>query len=144
MDWSPSFAVGIPLIDEQHQELFRRLQSLWEATDAGDHNEVSRLLDFLDRYVVWHFNTEEREMEALHFPGVAAHREEHQRFIHELARLKVEHRKTGATTFLATELEGAVSDWLKRHILGMDQELGRFLRAVPPQVIARHAPPPLR
>jgi hemerythrin-like metal-binding protein len=129
VEWSPEFSVGLPDIDAQHQELFRRLGALTDATGLASKAEIVRLLDFLDSYVVEHFRDEEAAMEELKFPYVAMHTAAHARFVLELKSIEAEFAATGATAWLATRLEGAVTDWLKRHILGMDQHFGRYVLA---------------
>jgi hemerythrin len=60
--WTDSLAVGIPEIDQQHQELFLRLERLLRGIVGGEREEVGRLLEFLGDYVVRHFGAEERWM----------------------------------------------------------------------------------
>ena len=129
MEWSPEFSIGLPEIDAQHQELFKRLNALTEATDAGNKQEIVRLLDFLDTYVVQHFKDEEAAMDELRFPYVAMHKAAHASFVAELKSIEAEFSATGATAWLATRLEGAVTDWLKKHLLNMDQHFGRYVLA---------------
>ncbi len=129
MEWSPEFSIGLPEIDAQHQELFRRLNALSLATDAGNKQEIVRLLDFLDAYVVQHFKDEEAAMDELRFPYAAMHKAAHAQFVAELKSIEAEFSATGATVWLATRLEGAVTDWLKKHLLNMDQHFGRYVLA---------------
>jgi len=129
MQWESRFSVGVPLIDEQHQEVFRHLSALHAALRQGDKAEVERMLEFLGRYVVSHFRAEEEEMVRTGYWYLASHRAAHEHFLGEYALLRAEHARTGATPRLSARLEETVSDWLRNHILGMDQLLGRFLLA---------------
>ncbi len=45
--WTPALAIGIPEIDQQHQELFYRLSKLLEGIVSGDRAQVSGLIEFL-------------------------------------------------------------------------------------------------
>jgi hemerythrin len=129
MEWSQRFSVGVDRIDQQHQELFRRLDALIDALSEDDLTHVRSTLEFLEQYVREHFTAEEAEMDATHYPGAAAHKREHERYLELLLSLRREFQKSGATPWLATRLQGALIDWLKRHILSVDQELGRYLIA---------------
>jgi hemerythrin len=48
MQWNSSLSVGVDLIDTQHQELFRRIDSFYDAMKAGrGQDEVLKVLDFM-------------------------------------------------------------------------------------------------
>ena len=62
--WNADLAVGVPDIDAQHQELFRRADALLAAMKERQpaDREVERLFLFLDEYCSRHFASEERLM----------------------------------------------------------------------------------
>lgn len=123
--WNARYETGIELIDAQHRSLFDAINQLAEAFRLGLSREQAReSLAFLMRYVGEHFQTEERFMEDLGFPGLAAHRAEHDEL-------------TGMTQDLAIRLAGGepvtmdvtifISDWLQRHIRESDLKYVAFL-----------------
>ena len=58
--WDDELSLGLEEIDNQHRELFRRMETLLEACVAGKAaEEVIGMLAFLDDYVAVHFRTEE-------------------------------------------------------------------------------------
>lgn len=60
LNWDNSLSVGNDNIDNQHKELFYRLNKLLEAMKEGKgKSEVINTLDFLEVYVIKHFNYEE-------------------------------------------------------------------------------------
>jgi hemerythrin len=132
LQWTQAFAVGIPEIDEQHQELFRRVDGLLEALDRKDNGEAVRMLSFLDEYVVAHFRAEERFMLANGYPGYASHKAEHERFAEGLAELHREHESSGASAELVSRVHHAVGDWLRSHIQVTDMAMARFVRRARP------------
>ena len=67
IQWSPALAVGVPEIDAQHQELFRRAERLITALRGGDRAEVTPLVRYLTDYAVEHFAAEERFMREIGF-----------------------------------------------------------------------------
>ena len=44
LQWTPALSVGVPDIDAQHRELFRRGERLITALRAGDRNAVTGLI----------------------------------------------------------------------------------------------------
>ncbi len=127
--WSPSLAVGVPEIDAQHQELFRRADRLVAALRGGDRGEVGPLLRYLRAYVAEHFATEERFMHEIDYPGLEGHRAVHLAFREELAAMIAEYERKGATPLVAQTIHDWLSDWLRRHVSGLDIEIGRFAAA---------------
>jgi hemerythrin len=129
LQWTPTLAVGVPDIDEQHQELFRRGERLISALRAGDRSEVLPLLAYLDDYAVHHFEAEERVMREARYPGLEAQVAAHAAFRKDFAAMVRDYRRTGPTALLALTLHNWLSDWLRQHIGDLDRELGRFLAA---------------
>lgn len=131
LTWSPALAVGVAELDTQHQELFRRAERLIAALRAGDRGEVLPLLAYLDDYVIRHFAAEERLMERVGFPDRAAHAAAHAAFRADFAAFVKDFRRTGPTALVALTIHNWLSDWLRMHIGGVDQELGRWIAAHP-------------
>jgi hemerythrin len=129
LQWSPSLAVGVPEIDAQHQELFRRAERLVTALRAGDRAEVAPLVRYLTEYVVEHFSAEERYMREIGYPGLEGHRIAHESFREEFDALLADYERKGATPLVALTMHNWLSDWLRRHVGGLDVEIGRFADA---------------
>jgi hemerythrin len=129
IQWSPSLAVGVPEIDAQHQELFRRAEKLITALRAGDRTEVEPLVRYLDEYVVEHFSAEERYMREIGYPGLEAHRATHEAFREDFAEMLRDYVRKGPTPLVALTMHNWLSDWLRRHVGGIDVEIGRFADA---------------
>ena len=129
MKWEARFEVGVEEIDRQHQELFARVGRLEAAMRAGDRNAVGEMLGFLGEYVVEHFACEEREMKERAYPFFALHKGVHDHFVELFLKIRAEYEATGATPWLATQVHSVVVAWLHTHILGMDQQLARYLCA---------------
>lgn len=126
--WDPKLAVGVRLIDRQHQELFRQVDRLLGAMEARrGRDEVARILAFLQQYVVDHFAAEERLMAAHRYPQAAGHRQQHGDFVKALLALGSEFEEAGPTTSVAVNLNRVVCGWLRQHIGTADLSLGRFL-----------------
>ena len=129
--WDPEMAVGVPLIDEQHRELFRRVNALLALMHRGHSRlETEHLLVFLAGYVVQHFKAEERLMERHAFPDAVHHRKAHADFAQKLDTLHQKFELHGSTCDLSIAVNRMVCGWLREHTGGADVALGRHLRAV--------------
>lgn len=129
IQWSPALAVGVPEIDAQHQELFRRAERLVTALRVGDRGEAGPLIRYLSEYVVEHFAAEERYMHEIGYPGLEGHRAVHLAFREDLAAMLADYERKGPTPLVALTLHNWLSDWLRRHVGGLDVEIGRFAAA---------------
>jgi hemerythrin len=122
ISWDTSLETGDPEIDEQHRELFRRIDQLLAATrDRRARTEVGRLLTFLGDYVVVHFKSEEQLMVEADYPELEAHRGEHQRFVDEYARLFEDYRADGPGPVFVIKFGNRVTAWLCEHICRTDR-----------------------
>jgi len=126
--WTPSLAVGVPAIDEQHQELFARVGRLIEAMKASDPAEVGRLMDFLGEYVVEHFRMEEGLMQRYGYPDFQLHKAAHDRFIQDYGELRHKFDIKGAKSFVTLQAKSWLGDWLVAHVSGTDMSLARWLQ----------------
>jgi hemerythrin len=130
ISWDRSLETGEPDIDEQHRELFRRIDQLLAATrDRRARTEVGRLLTFLGDYVVHHFEAEERIMAEAGYPEAPTHHDEHQRFVAEYARLFQDYRADGAGPVFVIKFGNRVTAWLCEHICRTDRRLVDYLNA---------------
>ena len=130
IQWTESLAVGIPLVDEQHKELFNRVNMLLDASSKGKgKEEITGLVEFLGAYVVTHFRSEEGQMAQAGYPSLTAHKQLHSDFINDFEGLRVAFKANGATTVLVLQLQHKVVEWLLQHIGKEDKAFGAFLRA---------------
>ena len=126
--WKENLSVGVNEIDNQHKELFNRINNLLDACTRGKGSEeVKRTSDFLSEYVISHFGTEEKLMNKYNYPDYASHKEKHEKFKKEFAELKmkIEKEDTGLLTTIGTN--HLLIDWWLNHIGKVDKALGAFL-----------------
>ena len=130
IEWRKNLEIGVAAIDEQHKELFVRFNDLLDACNQGrGRDEVSRLLNFLSSYVRIHFSAEERLQLRHDYPFYEEHRQQHEKFIADLARLEEQLDSEGASIGLVIETNKITTSWLIRHISRMDKELGEYIRS---------------
>ena len=124
-EWDNSIALGIPTIDEQHKALFGWVNTLDEAIKNGDGSEaVGEIIWKLITYVTEHFTEEERLMLSYSYPGLAAHRKEHDQFVSRLREIQVSFIDGHE---MGVQVLDFMVDWLVCHIKGTDQGYSRFI-----------------
>jgi diguanylate cyclase (GGDEF)-like protein/hemerythrin-like metal-binding protein len=121
--WSEDRDLGDALIDRQHRELVERLNGLCRIAKSDSGPDVLRAaLDEVVRFLMVHFETEERLMDRHPGPDATAHREEHRRLIADLACLITRVDRPGLAIAVRY-----VYDWLYRHIDNFDRCLAASL-----------------
>jgi hemerythrin len=131
--WQPDLALGVPTVDEQHQEIFRRMNNLLEAAASGrGRKEVGATLEFLTQYVVQHFAAEELVMIRQAYPGYATHRQHHLEFLADVTKLKLQFDREGVSTQLLIAVQHRMVNWLRKHIQSEDKQLAAFMQAKSP------------
>lgn len=128
LQWTQALSVGVDEIDNQHKELFNRINNLHTAISQGKGKEdIAKVIKFLEDYVITHFGAEERYMTRYDYPGYLAHKAQHTEFIKDFSNLKKEFETQGATSYLVIQVNLRVGDWLINHIGKVDKALGTFL-----------------
>ncbi|AAR36321.1 hemerythrin family protein [Geobacter sulfurreducens] len=127
--WRDDLLTGVVEVDDQHKELFRRFGELLTACNQGKGGEeVLRLFNFLDDYVVKHFAAEERIMRQHGYPDYLEHKQQHQGFTRRLEELKRQFRDEGAGLSLVITTNHVMIEWLSRHIEKMDKEIAKYVK----------------
>ena len=128
LTWNDRFATGIPKVDDQHQSLFNTVNEFYEGLVEGRSNqELAVTLHFLVDYTVKHFKTEEDFMRRSAFPGLAAHRSEHDLLLDDVASFRDRWTRDPASV-RPVEAAQFLGDWLTRHIQSMDFQYVQFLK----------------
>ena len=123
--WDEALSVGVEQIDAQHQSLVAMLNTLHDASVAGDAAIVPEIVAKLKEYALMHFATEERHMKKHKYPDLFDHMSEHAFFVSKIKDFTA----TTATEvdMLPTILE-FLKKWLTEHISNIDIKMGRFLQ----------------
>jgi hemerythrin-like metal-binding protein len=123
--WDDSIALGIPTIDAQHKALFGWINTLNDSLKNGDGSEaVGEVIWKLISYVTEHFGEEERLMLSYGYPGLAAHRKEHDAFVARLREIQISFNNGNK---MGESVLDFLIDWLVCHIKGTDQGYNRFI-----------------
>jgi hemerythrin len=129
IEWTPALSTNFPEVDEQHKELIRRINAMFDACAANKpREEVARLIDFLEEYTVTHFTSEENRMLDLDYPEYRQHKAEHAVFITWVADMKRKFHDEGAGADVLSLITQNLMEWLNGHIRKTDWKLGKYLR----------------
>lgn len=130
IEWNSRLATGIDEIDDQHKELFNRVNLLMEACNVGKgREEVTRLLQFLSAYVRIHFESEEQIQMESGYPDYEEHKQAHRKFTQDIERLTHQFENEGANLVLVIETNQMVAAWLTNHISKKDRSLADYIRS---------------
>lgn len=122
--WKESYRIGIPSIDEQHIQLFKMVDLLLHAiTDGSDKETFWDTIDFLKKYVVFHFDAEEAYQRDIHYDGFEAHRKLHQDFTTTVLNYEKQLIETDCDMSVLKDLAGTLTAWLVYHVAGEDQKI---------------------
>ena len=127
--WSPEYAIGVEIIDNQHKQSFSAINNLLEACNQGKgKEEAGKVLKFLENYVVEHFTTEEGIQKESGFPEYEAHKRAHEGFIQSFSELKKVFEEEGPTLSFVVKINRIVVDWLIQHVTQADKKIGIFCK----------------
>ena len=129
IEWTNDLATGVELIDEQHKELFRRVNALLEACMNGRGVETAaQTLDYLGWYVIEHFETEEEVMRRAKYAGTREHEAMHRQFRNTITDLKLEIEGGSLGPHTVVRVNRLVVGWLNSHIRKADRAMAAELR----------------
>ena len=126
MAWQDGFEVGHAVIDADHQRLFELFNQLLTAVnecraDSEIRGALAELLDYTDV----HFDREEALMRRHGYPGCDAHKALHDSFVRQLRDVNNALDAGGGKGGFVL---GFLAKWLSGHILGVDKQVGAYLR----------------
>lgn len=129
LQFTPDLSTTVAEIDDQHQELFKRVDSLLAALRAGQgREELVKTIQFLTDYVVFHFGVEEAYMDRYSYMDRIQHKAQHAQFVKTFLRLRDRLLLEGINPQTTEDAKQLVVDWLINHIKYSDKGLGLFLK----------------
>jgi hemerythrin len=131
MLWKERYSLGVTLVDEQHRELFKRVEVFMTALRSSTPwdekvQSVNETLAFMNAYVVEHFRDEEAYQQKIGYPGFDAHRRKHADMIEYVKQISAEYEKTGCSEPLIQQFAGKLMAWLINHVASEDQRIATY------------------
>ena len=127
--WNEKYSTGIQLIDDQHKELLKLTNELFNSCQEGDHsagNTFRKILHSIVDYVKYHFSAEEKIFENINYPMAAEHKKQHESFVKRIledAKSFEEGKNIIPITFARF-----LKDWILTHIAVHDKQYANFIR----------------
>lgn len=132
MEWNDEYAIGIELIDHQHQELFRAVNRVKSILDQGDVTRNQRIcieaLRFLKNYTLTHFREEEAYQQSIHYANFEQHKKFHAAFCAIISDYDRKFQECSFTHESISEFINVLQYWLINHILFQDQLIAKSLQ----------------
>lgn len=133
MMWKEKYKVGVPLIDQQHEELFQRVSEFIKVVQTkGDWElrlaKVKDTMNFMQEYVVFHFDAEEAYQEEINYPETEEHKLAHRKFKEAVGNYASRLETEGFSEELVQEFSGKLMAWLIMHVAGTDTKIGNYVQ----------------
>lgn len=126
--WVEQLSTGVPIIDEQHKEIFTQFSRLSAAIQDGECKEaVEKLLHYLNEYSNSHFIEEESLMVSHNYDGLDEQREHHVCFKENISKLLDMLASNVPSKELAIRMDAVLIRYFINHIRKLDSKLGQFM-----------------
>jgi len=131
MFWKDKYEVGVELIDNQHKELFGRVEDFLKVVrsttlGAEKDKKVNETMEFMKAYVVEHFRDEEEYQKRIGYPGYEAHKKIHGDMVNYVVQFSDEYEKSGCNEQLMQQFAGKLLAWLINHVASEDQRIADY------------------
>jgi len=129
--FTKEYITNIEEIDEQHQRFFDLLAKiettfpdLYQPLDDEATDDLIDILGELRDYSLHHFGTEEGYMQEAGYPGLAAQKAAHNKFITDVIRMEAE--LMNGSSMPPVKVRNFISEWYREHIISLDKPFGEF------------------
>ncbi len=124
--WKDEYRVGVDKIDEQHRQLFDKIERLLEIVQSGDQEanrrECRNIVDFLVEYTMFHFETEERFQVGRGYVSYARHKKIHEDFKNTVTAYKELLERDFSAKTLKSFI-GTLIAWIVNHVCVCDRKI---------------------
>jgi len=132
--WKEKYKIGVELIDSQHKELFNRVYDfLRTVQNKGDWNEklnkVKETMNFMEEYVVVHFNDEEAYQDKIGYPERDMHKQVHADFRATINNYVEVFNTKGFNEELVQEFGAKLMTWLIMHVGKADKKIAEYMES---------------
>ena len=131
LPWEDRYSVGIPLVDDQHKELLRLANALYDTCRQGEEfakEGFRKATSSVVEYVKVHFSTEEKLMERINYPKMAEHKALHQEFVKKVFE-EIKNFEEGKS-FVPNAFVRFLKEWTLSHIALTDKALADYIRSI--------------
>ena len=123
-----NLVTGNEMIDGQHKELIEKINKLLDSCENGNDKRVAiTTLDYLADYTEFRFGEEEKLQESIGYPGIEAHKKEHDKLrevVKDLYNMLEE--EEGPSNAFVEQVNRNVIEWLYGHIKTFDRSVAEY------------------
>ncbi|HWR44838.1 hemerythrin family protein [Sporomusa sp.] len=132
MMWKEKYKIGIQIIDEQHEELFYRVSKFVKLLHQEDPwqeklSQIKETMEFMQSYVIIHFDYEEAYQKEINYPNHEGHRKIHEDFKREIGKYAETFATEGYNEELVQQLGGKLMAWLINHVVADDLKMAQYI-----------------
>lgn len=121
-NWKDEFSVKVLAMDNHHKKLFDIMNQMHEAAKTGKGEDaVGRYINELVDYTRYHFGEEEKMLTRINYAALDSQKRAHVAFVDKMVEYQKE-VEAGMAIFVVSKVTKTGVDWLKEHILVMDQK----------------------
>lgn len=133
MLWKNNYELGVPQVDAQHQELFRRVDLFLKVLRSEECWEekvpkINETLEFMKKYVVEHFHDEEEYQRSINYPGYEAHKRIHNDMVNYVVEVCRQYEQSNNNEELMQQFGGRLLAWLINHVAAEDQRIADYAK----------------
>ena len=124
--WNDSFLINYRDIDSQHKRLVDMINDLDDAMRQGKGKEaLAKILTGLVVYTRTHFETEEKYLTELDYPGLREQKREHAGFVMKISDFKNDFQS--GQLGLSIKVMDFLSNWITHHIKHLDKQYAAWI-----------------
>ena len=124
MVWQDEYNIGVEVIDQEHQRLFKIINRLLAYDDDKSQWACQEGIKYFKTHAMKHFTEEEDYMASIGYEGLETHRQIHRIFRDStLPALERELEETGYSPDSVKHFLGVCAGWLIGHTLTEDQAI---------------------
>ena len=122
-EWKDEYSVNVKILDEQHKQLFKTVDSLYQSIlEKKEKEKLSEIFEQLNKYAQYHFSTEEKYFKEFNYEEADAHIALHEKFKKNISEMEAKINDENFNTF---DLLDFLEDWWVSHILNADKKYSK-------------------
>lgn len=137
--WKEEYKTGIDVVDVQHRQLFDKIEHLLEIAKSGSREtnkrECMEIIDFLVKYTVIHFETEEKLQREKRYVSYEEHVRIHREFTNTVQVYKDMLNNNFSSKALKSFI-GTLLAWLVNHVCVCDRKIVKNIPIQPMESFA--------
>lgn len=131
LEWNEKLETSVSEIDVQHKELFEKINAFFLAWQQGkSKEEILDIIYYIEKYILYHFDTEEKLMHKYKYSDTDRHIEAHSNFVKAFLSIKKQIESSKLDDHFFIHLNFSLISWLTVHYKREDILLAGFLKRV--------------